>query len=288
MAACAEDTEHLCGDFVIYEIALVRYTEDVSVKYGTGGSRRDEKAALSDTRSAGHCVAASRGATQKRGSQHQPISVVVIDDHDFIRDLTARMLARQIGQFTVLAVGSDAQSAVTICRQFHPDLIILDINLPGESGIEAVPKLRRVSPVTRILLCTAYVSDDRVMEALRCGADGFVEKTNRWTDFVEAIERVAIGERYFCSRDHAELSGETTSICGSAAGSVPITAREQSVLKLIALGATSKEVADQLGISVATVDTHRANLMKKLRIRNIAGLVVFAFRSGLIELPPVG
>jgi DNA-binding NarL/FixJ family response regulator len=214
------------------------------------------------------------------------VSVIVADDHRFMRELICRMLRRQEQGYEVVAELGDANSAVEACARLQPDLLILDINLPDESGIDAAPKLKQASPRTRILLCTAYVTDDRILEAVRSGADGFVEKTNTWNDFIHAIDRVLAGEQYFCSHSgeaFIDMSASTRDEMG-AASMVALTQREREVLGLIARGHTSKEIAVKLGISTGTVDTHRVNLMKKLHIRNVAGLVVFAFRAGLIRL----
>jgi DNA-binding NarL/FixJ family response regulator len=215
-----------------------------------------------------------------------PLSIVVIDDHQFMRGLIIRMLDRHSARFKVVADGADARSALSACQEFAPDLLVLDINLPDESGIEAVPKLKRVSPRTRILLCTAYVTDDRFLDASQCGADGFIEKTHSWKDFVDAIERVGRGERHFRSGSIASAARASTRLVDSlaCASTVALSAREKQVLIEICRGSTSKEVAQTLRISAATVDTHRRNLMKKLHIRNLASLVVFGLRAGLIKL----
>lgn len=213
------------------------------------------------------------------------VSVVVIDDHSFMRELISRKLDGHEGRFKVVGEGGDVKTALILCEKFQPDLIILDINLPDESGIDAVQKVKGRSPATRILLCTAYVSDERIVDALRSGADGFVEKTNTWAEFIEAVERVSRGERYFytqtatdgtagsrAARRHLDLTRNAT-----------LSAREREVLKLVAEGHSSKEIAGALGISVGTIDVHRVNLMKKIEVKNVAGLVAFAFHIGLID-----
>lgn len=229
----------------------------------------------------------SKGAAPlNNGSARAPLSIVVVDDHRFMRELISRMLRRQDRLYDVVAEGGDAKAALAACKKLKPDLLILDINLPDESGIDAVAKLKRASPKTRILLCTAYVTDDRVLDALRSGAHGFVEKTNTWKDFIDAVERVSGGEHYFCAQGNGALSDIPSSARKQIgpASTVGLSPREKEVLTLIAHGSTSKEIAQELGISVGTVDTHRTNLMKKLHIRNVAGLVVYAFRAGLIKL----
>lgn len=218
--------------------------------------------------------------------QKSAIRIAVVDDHKFYRELISRALMRQSDRYDVVAEVGDAEHAIAACQQHTPDLLILDINLPGMSGVEAVPAIRNASPKTRILLCTAYVDDDRVIDALRSGAHGFVEKTNSWDDFIEAVTRVARGEQYFCSTSNP-LSGvpsPASPVRRSADQPISLSPREQEVLAGIARGSTTKEIAAELGLSFGTVDTHRTNLMRKLGIRNIAGLVVYAFRIGLIDV----
>lgn len=218
------------------------------------------------------------------GARERPVRIVVVDDYRFMREIIATMLRRQ-GRYEVLAEAADAKGAVEACARLTPDLVLLDINLPDVSGIDLVPQIKRVSPKTRVLLCTAYVSDDRILDALRSGADGFAEKTNTWGDFVEAIDRVVGGEHYFRAGTNAALVGMPDKHKGLArASTAGLSGREKEILTLVAEGATSKEIASRLGISVGTVDTHRKNVMAKLHIRNVAGLVVFAFRAGLITL----
>jgi DNA-binding NarL/FixJ family response regulator len=214
------------------------------------------------------------------------IRIAVVDDHKFYRELISQALTRQSDRYDVVAEVGDAEHAIAACEQHTPDLLILDINLPGMSGVEAVPAIRNASPKTRILLCTAYVDDDRVIDALRSGAHGFVEKTNSWDDFIEAVNRVARGEQYFCSTSNplSSVPSPAKSAPRSADQPISLSPREREVLAGIARGSTTKEIAAELGLSFGTVDTHRTNLMRKLGIRNIAGLVVYAFRIGLIDV----
>lgn len=228
---------------------------------------------------------ASARLSGPRRSARPPLSIVVVDDHRFMRDMISRMLSQHADEYRVVGEAADVKSAMAACDKLQPDLLILDINLPDQSGIEAVPKLQRVSPGTRILLCTAGVTDERILDALRSGANGFVEKTNTWGDFVSAIERVAAGEHYFCARSSAALAqySQDGSRAPDARHSARLTEREKEVVALVARGDSSKEIAHTLGISVGTVDVHRANLMKKLQVRNVAGLVLYAFEGGLLR-----
>ncbi len=165
--------------------------------------------------------------------------------------------------------------------------MILDINHQDQNGIDIVPAIKRVSPQTNVLLCTAFPTEDRLADALRAGAKGFVEKTNTWDDFLQAVDRVGRGEQYFSSKSSgvSPLSRETLEQRKSQYVGAPLSPREREVFRLIALGSTSKEIAAKLFISVATVETHRTNLMSKLGARNVAGLILYAFQHGLLDMP---
>jgi DNA-binding NarL/FixJ family response regulator len=228
------------------------------------------------------------GDTQgvQREQTPQPVRIVVVDDHVFMRELICRTLSRQSSRYKVLAEAGTAAEAIAACAQHTPDLLVLDVNLPGQSGIEAVPELKRVSPTTRILLCTAFGIEDRIPEAMRCGADGFVEKTSTWNDFLDAVDRVSRGERCFRSSSAGPATPDRIERRAPARESKPsLSPREREVLVLIAEGSTSKEIAARLSISVQTVETHRFNLMNKLDVHNVAGLVLCAVRNGFIKLP---
>ena len=211
---------------------------------------------------------------------------VVVDDHVFMRELIGARLSREHSRFKVLAEVGDAAAAVAACQRLSPDLLILDINLPDRSGIDTVSDVKRVSPSTSVLLCTTYATDDRIADAMRSGADGFVEKTNTWDDFINAINCVTGGERYFRSS-----SPRLRPVTDEPRARTPIkpkpqlSKRELEVLRLIAEGRTSKEIASKLFISLQTVETHRSNLMSKLGVRNMAGMVLYAVRLRLVQLP---
>jgi DNA-binding NarL/FixJ family response regulator len=230
---------------------------------------------------------ASQASVEQDQSKRRGTTIAVIDDHAFMRDLITSMLRRQDGRYEVVGEAADVAGAIAVCRQTQPDLLVLDINLPDGSGIDAVPHLRAISPQTRILLCTADASESRIIDALRSGAQGFVEKTNTWDAFVDAIDRVAAGQHYFSAESSAPgADTRHRTIEHHRVSAASLSPRETEVLQLVATGWTSKEVAQKLGISVGTVDVHRANLMKKLHIRNVAGLVAFAFQAELIAVSP--
>ena len=217
----------------------------------------------------------------------KPMRIVVVDDHRFMRDLMTSTLNRQEANYSVVASVGTAAEAIEACKEFSPDLMILDINLPDQSGIDVVPAIKSVCPETHVLLCTAFPTEDRLGDAFRAGAKGFVEKTNSWDDFLHAVDRVGRGEQYFCSQSSGikPFSRETLEQRKRRYIGAPLSPREHEVIRLIALGSTSKEIASRLFISVATVETHRTNLMSKLGVRNVAGLVLYAFQYGLLDAP---
>lgn len=225
-----------------------------------------------------------RNAARQRA--HEPVRTVIVDDHVFMRELIGARLAGERSRFKVVAEVGDAASALAACGKLSPDLCILDINLPDRSGIDIVQEVKRLSPQTSVLLCTAYATDDRISDAMRSGAEGFVEKTNTWDDFIDAVNCVSGGERYFRSS-----SPKLRPVTAGADRLAPqgtklqLSEREREVLSLIAEGCTSKEIAGKLFISPQTVETHRSNLMAKLKVRNMAGMVVYAVRLGLVKLP---
>jgi DNA-binding NarL/FixJ family response regulator len=214
------------------------------------------------------------------------IRIVLADDHVFMRELVTAMLKEQGDRFQVVAEASNAVAAIKACRESQPEIIILDINMPGQSGVDAVPEIKRVSPETRILLCSGSVTEQGIISAIRTGTDGFMEKTSSVREFMDALDRIAQGDNYFCPRSSrllAEMARGGHLPEQEQADSV-LTGREKDVLRLIAQGHTSKDIARKLFLSVATVETHRANLMKKAGARNAAELIRYGLESGLLQL----
>ena len=229
-----------------------------------------------------------RSGAENSNETGQPLRIVVVDDHVFMRDLICAMFGRQNDRYAVVAAAGTVAGAVAACAETKPDLLILDINLPDKNGIDAVPEIHQVSPLTHVLLCTAYPTEDRIVDSIRVGAQGFVEKTHTWDEFLEAVDRVGRGEQYFSSKTAGISPIKVAAVAapGKAGGAALLSPREKEVIRLIARGSTSKEIARKLFISAATVETHRTNLMGKLGVRNVASLVLYAFQNGLVEPSP--
>ncbi len=209
-----------------------------------------------------------------------------MDDDVFMLEVVSKLL-RLTKRYEVVGECGDAASAIRDCPNLNPDLVLLDINLPDSSGIASVPQLAHLCPRIRVLLCTGQASDERIMEALRSGAHGFVEKTGKWNELVTAIDRVAAGEHYFCPRSTAALAHHsrniTKNVTGDALKLSLLSSREVDVLHRVSRGESSKEIADHFKISRGTVDVYRSRLMRKLGVKNIAELVAFVFRSGFLK-----
>jgi DNA-binding NarL/FixJ family response regulator len=204
------------------------------------------------------------------------ISVLLVDDHELFR---AGMRSRLDNESDITAVGEagTAEQAIVKARSLQPDLVLLDLLLPRKSGCEAIPELTKVSPESKVLVVSSQTAPSSVRQAIAAGAAGYVCKRASDCELVRAIRRIAAGERYL----DPELGASLVVAAGSPALD-PISERERDVLHLLALGYTNQEIGKKLYISVRTVDTHRAHIMRKLRLETRAELVLFALSSGLI------
>ncbi len=207
------------------------------------------------------------------------ITVVLADDHAVVRS-GLRLLLEQAG-LHVLAEAGDAESALRSVLGHKPTVLILDLNMPGEpTSLEAIPRVTDVSPGTRVVVLTMQEDPVFAREALRAGAMGYVLKEAADSELVEAVRRAAVGETYLNPRLGAALATAPLSPDGPPDD---LTEREAEVLRLVALGHTNAEMAEQLYLSVRTVESHRARIGQKLRLSTRAELVRYALDRGLLE-----
>ena len=211
--------------------------------------------------------------------------VFLADDHVLFRELISELLGGDRRSYEIVGQAGTAKATLDACRTLQPDLLILDINLPGQSGIEAMPELKRLCPATRILLCSGSVNEQQIVTALCTNVDGFMEKTSDRQEFLTAVARVSSGENYFCARSSRLLTEVVRGLRPGAGVARDISPREGEILTLIANGRTSKEIASTLFISTFTVDTHRRNLMSKIGAHNTAGVIRYALEHGLLRVP---
>jgi two-component system, NarL family, response regulator NreC len=204
------------------------------------------------------------------------IRVLVTDDHAVLRTGITALLERE-PDITVVGDAATADQAVSRARALQPDVILLDVVMPRKSGFEALPELHEVAPEAQVIMLSMQTNPSAIRKALNSGAAGFVAKHASDTDLIDAIRRVSAGSGYV---DPA-LGGNLV-VSDSAALTEELSERERDVLFLLALGYTNQEVAAQLYISVRTVDTHRAHVMRKLKLQTRAELVLYALANGLI------
>ena len=207
-----------------------------------------------------------------------PIRVVLADDHILVRQGVRALLERE--GIVVVGEASDGQEARRLVQRENPDAAVLDISMPMFNGLDAALSLSSTNPRTRLILLTRHNEEQYVAEALRCGVRGYVLKDQAANDLVRAIREVCGGQVYLSpgvSRAVVEAYATPQEFKET------LSPRERQVLQLIAEGKTTKDIAVLIHVSAKTVETHRARLMQKLDIHEIAGLVRYAIRKGLVQ-----
>jgi two-component system response regulator NreC len=204
------------------------------------------------------------------------ISIVLADDHTVVRRALRVLLQEEPG-FEVVAEAEDAEGAVRYLRGHKPDVLILDLNMPGKPSLETIPEMREASPQTSIVVLTMQQEPAFARQALQRGVLGYVLKEAAGDELVQAVRKAAAGETYLQPALGAKLAAEPDGPVND------LSERETDVLRLIALGHTNAEIAEQLYISVRTVETHRAHIQQKLGVSTRAELVRSALSRGLVE-----
>jgi len=219
---------------------------------------------------------ASATDAEKSGSAG-PIRVVIADDHAVVRRGLRQLLDAE-GGFEIVAEASDIEGARRYVRGHHPDVLVLDLNLPGGLSLGEIPAIRAECPDTQIVVLTMQNEPAYARQALGAGALGYVLKEAAEAELVEAIRRAAIGDTYLNPRLGARVAAEPP-----PGPPDDLSEREVEVLRMVALGHTNTEIAERLFLSVRTVETHRAHIQQKLRIASRHELVRYALEHGLLE-----
>ena len=207
------------------------------------------------------------------------IRVLVVDDHAIVREGICSLLARR-KDIQVVGQAADGKQAVAQVASLAPDVVLMDISMPVMNGLEATVEVRRNFPNVRILVLSQYESKEYVLPLLRAGAAGYIAKRARASELVDAI-RAVYYEGAFLQPNIARAVVEGVTDGPHAEAQPILTEREKQVVRLVADGLSSREIADELGLSVKTVDTHRANIMEKLHIHSSVELVKYAIREGI-------
>jgi DNA-binding NarL/FixJ family response regulator len=217
------------------------------------------------------------------------ITVLVADDHTIVRRGLVSLLSLGEG-IQVIGEAPDGRAAVDLTLQKDPDVVLMDISMPVLNGLEATARIKKQAPHVRVLILSAYDNDEYITQVVRSGANGYLLKNSSAEELYAAIRSVASGHAFFSPAVSKVIADSY--VRGSVPESEPtrppesrLTSREREILQLVAEGHTHQDVADQLHISVRTVDTHCGNIMKKLDIHDSAGLVTYAIKNGILILP---
>ncbi len=206
--------------------------------------------------------------------------IVLVDDHSVIRELMRFQLDRSDPRrYAIVGEGCNGQEAVDVCLKTHPDLLLLDLMLPGLNGVEVLRRLQSKLPRMRVLFFSATARIPLIADALELGAAGYVGKLRSWQTVLDAVNLVASGGKYF-DPAVAHLAGRPA----RQPEPEELTAREREVAQLIAEGHSTKQIAGLLGVSIKTIDKHRTRMMEKLRVHDAVAVTRYAINAGLVTL----
>jgi DNA-binding NarL/FixJ family response regulator len=211
-----------------------------------------------------------------------PVRVLLADDHVLVR-AGIRSLLGTLPGVEVVAEARDGEEALRLVEVLRPDVVLMDIAMPGLNGLEATTRIARDHPETRVIIVSMHVSEEYGARALRAGASGYVPKDADVRELELAIDAVARGETYLSPAVSTHVVADYRRRLAEAPDALArLSSRQREVLQLLAEGHSTKEIAFRLKLSVKTVETHRAQLMDRLNIHDLAGLVRFAVRTGLV------
>jgi DNA-binding NarL/FixJ family response regulator len=213
----------------------------------------------------------------------KPIRVLLADDHTLVRAGISALLERVEG-VKVVGEAADGLHAMELIKELQPEVVLLDLQMPGLSGFEVLQQATEKFPSIKIIVLSVHDSEEYALRALRSGAAGYLPKSAASTELKQAIEQVARGEIYVSPIISQMISVESEKGPSYLAPSIELTPRQREVLTLVAEGYSTRDIARTLGISVKTVETHRAQLMERLNIHDVAGLVRYAIRTGIVKL----
>jgi DNA-binding NarL/FixJ family response regulator len=210
-----------------------------------------------------------------------PVRILIADDHEIVREGLKAMIRQQPG-WEVCGDVSTGREAVAQATTLDPDIIVMDIGMPDLNGLDATRQIKRALPNTEVLIFTANETEDIVRNVFKAGAKAYLLKSDASKHLIPAIEALRKHRTYFSSKVSeivfaGYLKGD------GCTDDQSLTAREREMVQLVAEGKTSKDIAQILGISVKTVETHRATIMRKLELESVADLVRYAVRNGIVE-----
>ena len=209
--------------------------------------------------------------------------LALIDDHQIVRDGLKALLS-QLEHCEVVAEGGSGEDALSLADNGDIDIFLMDIAMPGMSGLDAAARLREVRPDARIIMLSMHATGEYVRRAMTSGASGYLPKNMAPSELAQAIAKVSAGGRYLSPAVADSLEEAASSDDDEAGGLGALSARQREILRLLAEGMTTRDIAALLSISAKTVETHRSQLMQKLEIFDVPGLVKYAIRHGLVSI----
>jgi two-component system response regulator NreC len=215
------------------------------------------------------------------------LRILLADDHDVMRQGTQALIERHTG-WQVCGVAATGREAVQCAEELKPDIVVMDMTMPELNGLDAAVLIKRRQPGTEVVMFTAHEDEDLVREAFNSGLKSVIFKSEAYECLVQAIQSLSEHKPFFSERVSNILFSRLAA--GGSTGEEPeehLTPREREIVQLVAEGRSNKEIADSLGISLRTAETHRASVLRKLKLDSVAGLVRYAIRHKLIE-PSVG
>jgi len=207
------------------------------------------------------------------------ISILIADDHKLIRETWSYILNRD-SRFEVIGSCSNSEEAVKMCEALQPQVVLMDINMVPFSGIEATRRIKEVSPNSQIIAVTMHTQPSYARKMLQVGASGYVTKNSSKEEMINAILEVSSGNKFMCE-EIKELLSEVQADSGAVSAINSLTEREMDVINLIKQGSSSKDISLKLDISIKTVEVHRHNILKKLKLKNAASLIYFMNTSAI-------
>lgn len=216
----------------------------------------------------------------------EKVRIVVADDHHLVRSGIIKIL-NEHPSFEVISEAGDGKEAIEKCEILQPDVLLLDLDMPVLNGLETVPIVKKKMPELKVGILTMHKEKFLVEKLIKMGVEGYLYKSSDPEDLIYGVSKIAEGKRFYTSEVTEKLVNSEPTFKQTSKDQMVLLAqlsdREKEILKLIAEGFSNTEIGEKLFISARTVDTHRANSMKKLEVKNLAGLIRFAIAAGLID-----
>ena len=225
------------------------------------------------------------GEVSRSFKMSQKYRIIIAEDQTIVREGLKALLS-QNPKCEIVGEAGNGREAIRCVEKLKPDLVLTDLSMPKMNGLEAIREIKKISPKSKVLVLTVHKAEEYVLGTFQAGADGYLLKESTHVELVTAVDKVLSGKRYITPEISEKviegyLEGKKT--LKSRTSFETLTSREREILKLIAEGCKNKEIADDLCISVKTVEKHRSNLMQKLGLHNTSALTIYAIEKGLVE-----